>query len=101
MPATVTFESQVQDGTGTPASARISNNTRAKGAQGFLMTTLEQPLVNGNPGLWSTGSTRVFVQNTPVVHQSAFGTVIRADLGPPPPTVPLLVTTPDARIQST
>jgi hypothetical protein len=99
MPATVTFESQVQDGTGTIAQARISNNTRAKGAQGFLMTTLEQPLVNGNPGLWATGSTRVFVQNTPVVHQAAFGTVPRPDV--PIPSSPLLVTTPDARIQST
>jgi hypothetical protein len=64
------------------------------------MTTLEQPVINGNPGLWATASTRVFVQNTPAVHQAAFGTVVRADL-PPVPTVPLLVVTPDTRIQST
>ena len=99
MPATVTFHTQIKDGTGTVPASRISNNTRVQGTQGFVMTILEQPLVNGNPGLWSTGSTRVFVQRTAVVNQSAFGAVPRPDVQIP--SSPLLVVTPDTRIQST
>lgn len=82
---------------GSPATAKISTNTRVKtaaGPIGILPDILQfpGPAVTGN---WVVGCTRVKIMGLPAISQAATGTSVTAAATPGPP---MLVTLGDARV---
>ena len=84
---------------GSPAMSVVTTNSRVKAQSGYLALQTDVPTFPGPPvtGTWLVAATRVFVQQIPVVPQTASGTAVI-----PPPTsstVPMSVTLGDGRVQ--
>lgn len=86
-------------GAGSPATAKVSPNTRVNAAAGPI-GTIADVMTFASPsavtGTWLVGATRVQAMGTPVVNQASTGTSI----GPPPPSTPgpMMVTQGDPRV---
>lgn len=86
---------------GSPAVSSVTTNSRVRAQTGFLALQTDIPQFPGPPvtGTWLVAASRVFVQQVPVVPQSASGTAVI-----PPPTsstVPMSVTLGDNRVKAT
>ena len=96
----LSLPSGIQDGNGVPAAAMASANARvstASGPIGLVTDVLSFPGPS-TVGNWFAGNTRVFVNGTPTVGQSATGQAIIP--GTPPVPIPALVATADPRVSA-
>jgi hypothetical protein len=87
---------------GSPAVSTVTTNTRVRAQSGYLALQTDVPQFPGPPvtGMWLVAASRVFVQQVPVVPQTATGMAV---IPPPagPSSVPMSVTLGDARVQAT
>ncbi len=85
---------------GSPASSRISSNTRVRGAADSLGTQADVMQFAGPSltGSWILGASRVQVNGIPVIHQSSSGTCVGTPGTLPPGPMSLVLC--DPRIQA-
>jgi len=91
----------VSDGSGTPAAAIVTANTRVQTSTGYvgLVTDIVQFAGTSTIGNWVAGALRMTVNGIPVINASATGLSF---LVAPPVTTPtgaMQVTVPDSRAQ--
>jgi len=67
------FTTGVQSHDALRASARISTNTRARTARGFIGLVTDAIVFPGGTGLWFMPNQRVRVNNVPTISSSSVG----------------------------
>ncbi len=91
----------VGDGTGAPASAIVTTNTRVQINAGYVGLVSDTVSFSGSStmGNWVVGATRVTVSGTPVVNATATGLSFLVTPTGTVPTSPMHVILPDSRVQ--
>jgi hypothetical protein len=84
---------------GMPATSSVTTNARVRAQTGYLALQTDVPQFPGPPvtGAWTVAASRVFVQQIPVVPQTATGIAAV----PPSATVPMTVAIADSRVKAT
>lgn len=93
----------IQDSLGTRAVAKVSPNLRAKTATGFIGTLADVVTFPGPTsvvGFWIVANTRTLAAGVPTIGAASTGMAFGAPVPPPPPTGPMTVVQPDARVRA-
>lgn len=95
----VTMDSSIN--AGGPASSSVTTNTRVSSQTGTLRLQTDVPQFSGpaTVGAWTSASSRVMVQQIPVILESSAGTAVIP--GSPPTTTSISVTSGDSRVKGT